>query len=140
MVDALRRIPELVTLLGDPAAVVGYIDQNPGRNSIGAAIYQMKPGTALVGWKETFFDAAEVEAWAHRYVIFVRAARGGSALELIHAIVNGVPVPGDGQRWRYCPLMSGVLPTNVVEITSPSDEEGIDYFSILTETKESGDA
>jgi hypothetical protein len=140
MVGALRGIPELVELLGDPSAIDGYIDQNPGRNAIGAAIYAMKPGSVLVAWQETFLAQGEMEGWLHRYVIFVRAARGGSSLDLILAIVNGVPVPGDGQRWRYCPLMVGVLPTNVVEISRPIDQEGIDYFSIMTETKETGDA
>jgi hypothetical protein len=137
----LRNIPELVELLeGDPSAIVAYIDINPDSNSIGAAIYGMKPGTVLVGWVETFFSKGEMEAWLHRVVIFVRAARGASPLDLILAIVNGIPNPGDGQRWRYCPLMPGLLPTNVVEITRPTDEEGIDYHSIMTETQETGDA
>jgi hypothetical protein len=141
MVSTLRSIPELVTMLGgDPAAVDGYIDRNPDRNSVAAAIYQMKPGSVLVGWLETFLTQGEMEGWLHRVVIFVRAARGESSLDLIAAIVNGVPDPGDGQRWRYCPIMAGVLPTNVVEIARPTDEEGIDYFSITTETKETGDA
>jgi hypothetical protein len=141
MVNALRAVPEVVALLGgDPEAIAGYIDRNPDRNAIGAAIYQMKPGSVLVAWQETFLSEGEMEGWSHRYVIFVRASRGESSLDLLVAIVNGVPIPGDGQRWRYCPLMPGVLPTNVTEISRPTDEEGIDYFSILTETKETGDA
>jgi hypothetical protein len=140
MVSTLRSIPELVTMLGDAAAVDGYIDRNPDRNSVGSAIYQMKPGSVLVIWLETILTQGEMEGWLHRVVIFVRAARGESSMDLIHAITNGVPVPGDGQRWRYCPIMAGVLPTNVVEISRPTDEEGIDYFSITTETKETGDA
>jgi len=141
MATALQNIPELVALLGgDTAAIEAYIDRNPDRNSVGVAIYQMKPGSVLIVWKETLFNQGEMEAWAHRIEIFVRASRGNSSLDLITAIVNGVPVPGDGQRWRLCPLMAGVLPTAITEISRPQDEEGIDYFSILTETQETGDA
>jgi hypothetical protein len=47
--------------------------------------------------------------------------------------------PGDGQCWRNCPIMTGVLPTNVLSINRVTDEEGIDYSVILTETAETGD-
>lgn len=141
MVLTLRSIPEVVALLGgDPAAIDGYIDQNPDRNALGSAIYQMRPGSVLVAWQDTLLGQGEMEAWLHHLVIFVRAARGQSSLTLIEAIVNGVPVPGDGLRWHYCPIMPGVLPTNITELARPTDEEGIDYFSIMTETKETGDA
>lgn len=141
MVAALRAIPEVVALLGgDEEAIDGYIDRNPDRNSISAAIYGMKPGSVLISWQETLLAQGDIEGWIHNVVIFVRAARGESSMELIDAIIDGVPVPGDGLRWRYCPVMDGVLPTNVIEIARPIDEEGIDYFSITTETKETGDA
>ena len=61
-------------------------------------------------------------------------------LDLIDKIINGIPVPGDGLRWRYCPVMPGVLPANITDITRPSDTEGIDYHSIVMEIKETGDA
>jgi hypothetical protein len=141
MVAALRAVPELVDLLGgDPNAINAYLDQPPERNSLGSAIYRMKPGSVLAAWQETFLTQGEMEGWLHRIVIFVRAARGESSLDLIGAIINGIPVPGDGLRWRFCPLMDGVLPTTISEISRPTDEEGIDYFSIMTETKETGDA
>ena len=139
-VDAFRRIPELVDALdGKPENVIGYVDVNPDKNSVGKAIYQMPPGSILVAWQETVFDPASMEPWVHRYQYYVRAQRGGSALDIILKLVNGVPVPGDGQRWRYCPLMSGVNPTNVTNIVRMIDEEGIDYFVITAETLETGD-
>ena len=141
IVVKLQAVPELVAMLGgDPGSISGYIDRNPDRNAISAAIYQMKPGTVLVAWQESMLTEGEMEGWLHRVVMFVRAARGGSALDVGTAIINGVPVPGDGMRWRYCPVMEGVLPTSITEISRPIDEEGIDYFSIMTETKETGDA
>jgi hypothetical protein len=141
MVTALRAIPEVVALLGgDPLAIDSYIDRTPDRNSVNAAIYQMRAGSVLVVWRETLLSEGEIEGWVHNIEICLRAARGGSVLELGIAIINGTPVPGDGQRWRYCPLMGGVLPTTVPAITRPMDEEGIDYFTIMTETKETGDA
>ena len=141
IVSTLALIPELVAALGgDPANIVGYIDRNPDFNSTALAIYKQKPGSVMVIWQETLLTQGEMEAWVHQFVIFVRAARGNSPLDLIDLIINGIPVPGDGLRWRYCPVMPGVLPTNVTDITRPADTEGIDYHSIVCEIKETGDA
>jgi hypothetical protein len=141
MVTTFRNIPELVAALDSrPENISGYIDVNPDKNSVAKAIYQMQPGTVLVAWQETLFEAAEMEAWSHHFQYYVRARRGASALDLITKLVNGVPVPGDGLRWRFCPLMPGLLPTNILEIARVVDEEGIDYFAITSETQETGDA
>ena len=140
-VDAFQRIQPLVDALGgDPAAIKGYIDSNPDKNSWSAALYQMAPGTILVIWQETTFEAAEITAWMHRFQYFVRARRGESALALIQLLVNGIPVPGDGLIWRFCPLMDGVLPTEVTEISRLTDSEGIDYFAVTAAINETGDA
>jgi hypothetical protein len=141
MVTAFRNIPELVAALdGKAENIASYIDVNPDKNSVAKAIYQMPPGSVLVIWQETLFAAAEIGAWLHRYQYFVRARRGATALDVINKLVNGVPNPGDGLRWRFCPLLLGVLPTNITEIARITDEEGIDYFAITTETQETGDA
>jgi len=138
--ETLRNIPDLIEDLGgDPARVIPYIDEQPLKNSVSAAIYQMKPGTVLVLWQQTLFNRGEMEGWTHVEQIYVRAQSGQSALVLINDIVNGVPDPGDGQRWRYCPVMDGVLPTMVIEIARLIDEEGLDYYAITTETNETGD-
>jgi hypothetical protein len=141
-VDTLRLIPQLVADLdqGSPDSIVPYIDVNPQRNSWTAAIYQMKPGTVMVIWQETLLTEGEMSAWMHRVQFCVRAQRGASAMTLLNDIVNGVPDPGNTLRWRFCPVMDGVLPTNVTEIARLTDEEGIDYFVITTETRETGDA
>jgi hypothetical protein len=141
IVDKLVLIPDLVAALGgDTTNIVAYIDRNPDFNSVSLALYKQKPGTVMVIWQETLLTQGEMEAWMHQFVIFVRAVRGASPLDLINLIINGVPVPGDGLRWLYCPVMPGVLPTNVTDITRPSDTEGIDYHSIVCEIKETGDA
>jgi hypothetical protein len=138
-VTTLRSIPELVTALERPENITGYVDLNPDRNSVSKAIYQMPPGSVLVVWQETLFAASSTEGWNHRFQIFVRARRGESSLNLLRLLVNGVPNPGDGLCWRFCPVMSGVLPTEIPEITRMADEEGIDYFAITAETQEVGD-
>ncbi len=141
IVSTLASIPELVAALaGDPANVIAYIDRNPDSNSVNLATYRQKPGTVLVIWQETLLTRGDMEGWVHQFVIFVRAARGESPLDLIDLIINGVPVPGDGLRWRYCPVMPGVLPTDIIDILRPSDTEGIDYHTIVCEIKETGDA
>jgi hypothetical protein len=140
LVTTFRNIPDLVTALdGKPENVSGYIDLNPDRNSVSKAIYQMLPGSVLVVWQETLFDSSSMEGWNHRFQYFVRAARGGSSLDLMRRLVNGVPIPGDGLCWRFCPVMAGVLPTEIPNIARMMDGEGIDYFVITAETREVGD-
>jgi hypothetical protein len=140
LVNTLRAIPELVTELGgDPSVIVPYIDGNPAPNSLSQAIYQQALGSVLAAWQETILNEGEMEAWRHDYVIFLRAAKGHSPLTLGDILINGVPNPGDGLRWRYCPVMDGVLPATVTNLARPSDSEGIDYHSILVQFTETGD-
>jgi hypothetical protein len=142
MVAKLQSIPPLVSLLESGAASIqGYIDENPDRNSLSNAIYQMPSGSLLVVWNGTVLEApTTMEAWVHVLQIFVRAKRGGSALAVVDELVDGIPEPGDGLRWRYCPLLDGVLPTVVKDVSRVIDEEGIDYFVVTTFTQETGDA
>jgi hypothetical protein len=142
MTTTLQNIPELVALLDQGAAsVVGYIDENPTRNASFKAVYKMPGGSLLVIWQGTTLEPATDMRWSWNHVmqVFVKARRGDSALAILDALVDGVPVPGDGQRWRFCPIMDGVLPTNVQELSRMIDEEGIDYFVVTTATQETGD-
>jgi hypothetical protein len=143
MVTTFQAVPEVVALLDQGAAsVVGYIDQNPERNSMSKAIYQMPAGSILVVWSGTTLEsnADSMLGWAHMLQIYVRAKRGASALDLINALMDGVPVPGDGMRWRYCPILDGCLPTEVRDVSRLMDTEGIDYYAATTITVETGDA
>lgn len=146
LIDAMtvtfQNIPELVALLDQGAAsVIGYIDENPLKNSMSKAIYQMPAGSILIIWNGTSIEAtaSSMLGWAHMLQIFVRAKRGGSALTVINALVDGVPIPGDTQRWRYCPILDGCLPTDIRDIARLIDEEGIDYYVVTTVTQETGD-
>lgn len=137
MVTTFQNIPELVAILD--SGVTGYVDENPTKNSMSKAIYQMPAGSILVVWNGTALPLEGMLGWVHMLQIYIRASRGGSALTLINALVDGIPVPGDGLRWRYCPLMDGLLPTQVSDISRLIDEEGIDYYAITTMTQETGD-
>jgi len=138
--DTLQRIPQLVGDLAnaDPASIIGYAPTGAIENQASETIYGQLPGTVLVMWKETRYEGG-INPWTHTFCFYVRSMRGQPGYTLIDDIMNGVPNPGDGQRWRRCAVMPGVDPTDVTEITSPIDEEGIDYFTIMTETKEIGD-
>lgn len=142
LVDTFQRIPELVEALGeDPNRVFAYLDSNPDRNSLQLAIYEQPAGTVMVAWDETGInESQEMSKWEHRYYFTCRAAKDGSALVLMNLLVDGVPVPGDGQRWRFCPVMDGVLPAEIIEMTRLQDREGIDYYAIHGRIYETGDA
>jgi len=142
-VDTLQRIPELVADLADasPASVVAYLDENPRRLTTSGAIYQQKPGTVLVVWREMLFNESdEMSMYQHMVEFYARAKVGGSVLKLATEIVNGTPVPGDGQRWKLCGVMPGVLPSDILDVVRETDSEGIDYIKIITRTNEIGDA
>ncbi|HEU0180299.1 MAG TPA: hypothetical protein VFV58_39185 [Blastocatellia bacterium] len=139
--STLQKIPPLVAALkNDATNIFGYVDENPMMNSRARAIYQQAPGTVMVYWDDTTITEGEMEAWLHTLMMFVRADKGASPLDIGDLIVNGIPVPGDGLRWRYCPVMDGVLPATLKELGWTQDTEGIDYLYIRTEIKESGDA
>ena len=135
----LGNIPALVADLAAVDPIVPYIDLNSAANSVSKAIYQMQPGQVLVVWRSTALTQGEMSKWDHRVEICVRALPDHSDLTLINEIMEGVPVPGDGMIWRLCPIMAGLLPTQVTEITRETDTEGVDYGVILTSTLETGD-
>lgn len=139
MAQTLVNIPELLADLAPVDPVKAYIDFNPTSNSVEKAIYQMQPGQVLVLWVETALVTEAMSKWSHRVEICVRAMRDHSDYDLIDDILQGVPVPGDGLIWRMCPIMPGVLPTDVIGITRRTDSEGVDYAVIQTETAETGD-
>jgi hypothetical protein len=137
MVLRLTDIPELVAKLAPVTPIAGFLDNHPA--SLSKATYQMQPGSVLVAWEETHFREGDTQPWSHVLEIYVRALKGQSSLDVAVLIVNGVPVPGDGLPWRFCPLMPGVLPTIVEPVTRTPDAEFIDFVTISTETLETGD-
>lgn len=139
MADTLSNIPELVAVLAQPTPVAPYIDFNPGSKSVEAALYGMQPGQLLVVWIETLLVVENMSKWSHRVEICFRASKGQSDLDVGDLIMQGVPVPGDGLIWRQCPIMPGVLPTDVSGLSRRTDTEGVDYAVISTETTETGD-
>lgn len=142
MVNTLRLIPQLVADLDgqSPDSIIPYIDVQPKRNAVRAAIYGQKPGTVLAVWQESIIEEGDMEGYLHRIELYLRAQRDQSVYTLVTDIVNGVPDPGDGLRWIRCPVMEGVLPTTLPRIARETDAEQIDLIVIYTETKETGDA
>jgi hypothetical protein len=139
MATTLGNIPELVAALAPTDPIQAYIDMNPTSNSVDKALYQMQPGQLLVIWVETRLLRGEMSKWSHVVEICLRSLPDASDLDLIDLILSGVPVPGDGLVWRNCPIMAGLLPTDVDAISRRTDTEGIDYGVIITETAETGD-
>ena len=139
MAATLGAIPPLMAILAPANPIVAYIDLHPTENSLSQARYEMQPGSVMCAFMDTTFQEGETNPWTHTLAIFVKGLPDQSELAIVTQIVNGIPVPGDGLPWRYCPLMSGVLPTIIKAITRVDDEEGLDYIQITTETLESGD-
>ena len=139
MAATLESIPEVVAALAPVNPIRAYIDTNPTANNVDGAIYKMQPGQLMVCWTETRLQREEMSKWAHIVEIYVRALPDHSELDLIGIIVAGVPNPGDGLIWRMCPIMPGLLPTEVTAISRRTNSEGVDYGVIETESAESGD-
>lgn len=142
VVSTLQAIPELVTLLanGDPTNIYGYVDYNPDSNSADSALYHQKPGTVQVRvMTGSLNESDSMSAFTHGIELLLRADVDHYYYDMIRAIVDGVPVPGDGLPWRFCPIMSGLLPANIKEWSRQTDTEGIDYWHMLVEIPESGD-
>ncbi len=137
--ETLARVPELVAVLEGPDPITPYLDRNPTANSVENAIYQMQPGQLLVMWTDTNLIFEAMSKWSHKVEICVRAGNGQSDLDVVALVMQGVPVPGDGMIWRLCPVLPGLLPTDVVSISRRTDSEGVDYAVIATETAETGD-
>ena len=135
----LGAIPEVVAALAPIDPIQAYIDLNPTSNSVALALYQMQPGQLLVVWRGTRLTKDNMSCWSHLVDICIRSLPGESDMDLVDTIMEGVPVPGDGQVWLNCPVMDGVYSTEVSDIERRTDEEGVDYFAILTETAETGD-
>jgi hypothetical protein len=139
MVTKLSNIPELMAVLAPEDPIVGYVDLNPIRNSVEKAIYQMQPGQVFVNWTDTNLDEGQMSRWSHSMEICVRSLPGASDMDLVDVIMEGVPQPGDGLIWLRCPILDGLLPTNVKKIERRTDSEYVDYLVIMTETAETGD-
>ena len=139
MAATLSAIPEVVAALAPTDPIAAYVDFNPTSNSVDTALYEMQPGQVLVVWIETRLQTREMSKWVHTVEICLRSLSGSSNLDLINLILAGVPVPGDGMVWRNCPIMPGLLPTEISAISRRTDTEGTDYGVILTETAETGD-
>ena len=142
MAAVLGNIPELVADLDDasPASIIPYLDGNPKQNSVSKSTYRQTPGTVLVVAMGSTYEEGDIEGYTHRVELHLSALPGKSGMTLVNAIMNGVPVPGDGQRWRYCPILPGLLPTSVPVIERVTDEQGIDHWVLYTLTKETGDS
>jgi hypothetical protein len=138
MAEALGSIPALTGQLAAVNPVAAYIDENPARNSLEKAIYQMQPGQVLVAAIRTERVSETMSKWSHLVEIYMRALRGYSDLDLVDAIVNGVP-QGASQVWWLCPLIAGALTTELGPHERRTDSEGVDYWVIVTETAETGD-
>lgn len=143
MVEVLRRIPELIAELSPsvPESVMGYIDIQPGQNAVASAIYGQRPGSVLVVWRDAMMTVGSggIANMAHHADLYVRAQRNQSPFRIIHAVTNGVPDPGDGQRWYVCPWLDGLQRTEILTVERETDTEQIDLMVIRTETYEQGD-
>ena len=143
MVSTLRAIPELVAALdpADPASIYGYVDQQPTFNSVAAAKYGQKPGSVMAVWNEAPLVTSQggIIIRQHAASLYLRAQRLQSPYTLAHLITNGVPNPGDGQLWHYCPIMAGVERTILETVKRETDPEQVDLFVIETLTPEIGD-
>lgn len=138
--DHIRRCPQVLSELdGNGESVAEYIDQATVTNSLARAVYTMPNGSVLVAWINSTISATEQNsAWEHLTEIYVRAVRMKSPLQLLNAVIDGIP-DGSDLPWRYLCVNEHMLPMHVNEIARIIDEEGIDYYVIRASFLEKGD-
>jgi len=142
LVNTFRDIPALVPYLAnqDPNMISGYIDEAPGPNSLQGAVYSMPGGSVLVSWIESDFnDSEEMSAFIHRFNLYLRSAPGQSGIDMVMALVNGIPT-GENRCWRLLCLLPELYSTNLLRVAREIDAQQIDYFVTEIEMKETGDA
>ena len=139
-VDTFRAIPPVLDIVTDPAMIKAFVYEGAAQNKSQRAVYQSPPGSILVFWFETVANQNDDGWWLHRFQYVLRGVPNGSPLDLLTALINGVPVPGDGLCWRLCNFMPGLNPATILEIARQPDEEGIDYIAVTVEILETGDA
>ena len=144
LTTTLQAIPELVAELpgSDPNRIVAYIDVNPAKNSTSNTIYEMPSGLIYVIHEGFRRNEKENDAsmWTHKLMVHCRADTGKRVQDMVRYVVDGVPVPGDGQRWRACGIMDGVSPADIQLGSRQPDREGIDFFTVEIDISETGDA
>jgi hypothetical protein len=138
--DTFRAIPEVLTILTDPEFVIAFTYTGAAQDKLETAIYQSPAPSILIAWVETLPNDKDTGWWLHHFQYILRGAADASPLDLLTALMNGVPQPGDGQRWRLCGFMAGLEPARIVGIAQRADQEGIDYIEVTAEILETGDA
>lgn len=140
MVDTFRRIPEVLDIVVDPKRITPYLYLGPTQNMWPVAVTQTPGPSILVGWQETVANDSPNGWWKHRFEYILRGVTSGSPLDLLTALLNGIPVPGDGQRWRLCEFLPGTDPAKIVQVVRQPDQESLDYIVVIVEILETGDA
>ncbi|HRK22596.1 MAG TPA: hypothetical protein PLX06_12340, partial [Fimbriimonadaceae bacterium] len=126
--------------VGGANQIIAYIDTAPEQNQLARFVYEMPPSSVAVAWLSTGIgDLDSNTAWAHTFSIYVRAARGGSPLDLVSLIVNGVPTTNAGLKFRHAPVVAGTDLPVVQAINRVINEEGIDHVEIQIQITETGD-
>ena len=143
MVETLDALPDLREALGlaegATGGVVGYYDSSKA-NSLTHAQYSQKAGVVMVAWDSTTIDQQEggLGYWSHTIVASFRPALTQDPAAVIKALVDGVP-DGETLPWRYCPVIEGTLPPEVLLIERSPDEEQLDVFQVKCTIRETGD-
>lgn len=136
----IAEIPLVANEIGSPANVSFYADAFPTAVSLARAVYEMSPGRILVAWVSTTVNTAEaMNAWAHTFSIYVKAAKDRPVLPLVNGIVDGTPASNAGLKLRHSPVLAGTLPPEVLSIERVTDGDAIDHFEVKVQIEETGD-
>jgi hypothetical protein len=136
----IADIPDVRDEVVFPDNVSFYADTFPTAISLARAVYEMSPGRILVAWVSTNVNTAEpMNAWAHTFSIYVKAAKDRPVLPLVNGIVDGTPARNAGLKLRHSPVLAGTLPPEIRAIERITDADAVDYFEVKIEIEETGD-
>lgn len=140
LADKIGKVPGVALALQGAENSSFYDDAYPMRNSLARAVRDMAPGSVLTAWSNTSMATTEaMNQWSHRFLVYVRGSKDDSCLDLLHAIIDGIPSDNSGLKLRHAPVLAGTLSPQVTDANRLTDSEGVDYFEIQFSIEETGD-
>jgi hypothetical protein len=140
LVLLLKDVPDLVTAVGsDETKIFAYKDAYPTSVSLRDAIYVQPTPSIMVAFQARL--RATNGDWStirHDVLVIARPSSVADYASIAALVTEGVPTSGGGIKLCDLEVVSDCLPFSVdlPELQRESDENGIDYYTLLLSFRE----